>query len=139
MTNKKEQLKSLFKPLIKECVKELILEEGVLSSLISEVQKSNRPEKRQEVVEEAMFKQQAVVKKDKIDEAKRRIYSALGSDNYASIFENIDPLTNYEAGETPASSMGNPLSGQAPNDPGVDITSIPGMNVWKTIATDKKR
>ena len=138
MSNKKEQLKNLFKPIIKECVKELILEEGVLSSLISEVQRSNKSEKKQEIKEEVMFKQESITKKEKIDEAKRRIYSALGSDNYASIFENIEPLTNYEAGETPA-SMGNPLSGQAPNDPGVDITSIPGMNLWKTIATDKKR
>lgn len=138
MSNKKEQLKNLFKPIIKECVKELILEEGVLSSLISEVQRSNKSEKKQEIKEEVMFKQESITKKEKIDEAKRRIYSALGSDNYASIFENIDPLTSYEAGES-STPMGNPLGGQAPTDPGVDITSIPGMSMWKTLATDKKR
>ena len=139
MSNKKDQLKNLFKPIIKECVKELILEEGVLSSLISEVQKTNnRVEKKQVMVEEPEQRQQAVKNKAKIDEAKKRIYSALGSDNYASIFENIDPLTSYEAGES-STSMGDPLSGQAPTDPGVDITSIPGMNMWKTLITDKKR
>ena len=139
MSNKKEQLKNLFKPIIKECVKELILEEGVLSSLISEVQKTNKSEKKQVVVDEPMQRQQVIAKnKTKIDEAKKRIYSALGSDNYASIFENIDPLTSYEAGES-STSMGDPLSGQAPTDPGVDITSIPGMSMWKTLATDKKR
>jgi hypothetical protein len=35
--------------------------------------------------------------------------------------------------------MGDPLSGLAPSDPGVDISSIPGMNMWKTLVTDKKR
>jgi hypothetical protein len=139
MNTKKDQLKNLFKPIIKECVKELILEEGVLSSLISEVQKTNKIEKKQTVVDESVQRQEAILKnKTKIDEAKKRIYSALGSDSYSSIFENIEPLTSYEAGESPV-SMGDPLSGLAPSDPGVDISSIPGMNMWKTLVTDKKR
>ena len=139
MNTKKDQLKNLFKPIIKECVKELILEEGVLSSLISEVQKTNKIEKKQTVVDESVQRQEAILKnKTKIDEAKKRIYSALGSDNYSSIFENIEPLTNYESGES-SIPMTDPLSGLAPSDPGVDITSIPGMKMWKTLATDKKR
>jgi len=139
MNTKKEQLKNLFKPIIKECVKELILEEGVLSSLISEVQKTNKNEKKQTVVDESIQRQEAILKnKTKIDEAKKRIYSALGSDNYSSIFENIEPLTNYEAGESSV-SMGDPLGGLAPSDPGVDISSLPGMNMWKTLVVDKKR
>ena len=35
----KKQLLAALKPLVKECVKEVIFEEGVLSSLISEVVK----------------------------------------------------------------------------------------------------
>jgi hypothetical protein len=107
--------------------------------MISEVQKTNKIEKKQTVVDESAQRQQAILKnKTKIDEAKKRIYSALGSDNYSSIFENIEPLTSYEAGES-STSMGDPLSGLAPSDPGVDISSIPGMNMWKTLVTDKKR
>ena len=34
---KKSELKTILKPLIKECIKEVIFEDGVLSSLISEV------------------------------------------------------------------------------------------------------
>ena len=139
MSTKKDQLKNLFKPIIKECVKELMLEDGVLSSMISEVQKASKIEKKQTVVDESVQRQQVILKnKTKIDEAKKRIYSALGSDNYAAIFENIEPLTSYEAGES-SNSMADPLSGLSPSDPGVDISSIPGMNMWKTLVTDKKR
>ena len=35
----KEQLKKVLKPMIKECIKEVIFEDGVLSSIISEVVK----------------------------------------------------------------------------------------------------
>lgn len=138
MSNKKDQLKNLFKPIIKECVKELILEEGILSSLISEVQKTSFKQENKQQITESDFKQESIARKNKIDESKRKLYSALGSDNYSSIFENVEPLTSYEVGESPA-SMGDPLSGQAPTDPGVDIASIPGMKMWKTLATDKKR
>lgn len=138
MSNKKDQLKNLFKPIIKECVKELILEEGVLSSLISEVQKTSHKQENKQIVENDFKQELTATRKTKIDETKRKLYSALGSDNYSTIFENVEPLTSYEAGESPV-SMGDPLSGHAPTDPGVDIASIPGMKMWKTLATDKKR
>ena len=35
----KDQLKKTLRPMIKECIKEVIFEEGVLSSIISEVMK----------------------------------------------------------------------------------------------------
>ena len=35
----KEQLKKTLRPMIKECIKEVIFEEGILSSIISEVVK----------------------------------------------------------------------------------------------------
>lgn len=141
MSIKKDQLKILFKPIIKECIKELILEEGVLSTMISEINKASKgpsailvDEKQTEV-----SKQDNTLKnKAKIEESKRKIYAALGSDNYSNIFENLEPLSNFEAGHT-STPAHDPLSGHDPKDPGVDITSIPGMNVWKTLVTDKKR
>ena len=36
------EIKKLIKPLVKECIKEMLLEEGLLSSLISEVNKGNK-------------------------------------------------------------------------------------------------
>jgi hypothetical protein len=138
MNAKKDQLKTLFKPLIKECIKELILEEGVLSSMISEVNKVKFPSVT--TTTEAVMQQVSKPKVDnkaKIDEAKRKIYAALGSDNYSHIFENIEPLSATEAGT--AAPSHSPLSGKDPRDPGVDISAIPGMNVWKTLVQDKKR
>jgi len=140
MNAKKDQLKILFKPIIKECIKELILEEGVLSSMISEVHKAKIPSSNA-VTTEAVIQQvsrQKVDNKVKIDEAKRKIYAALGSENYSHIFENIEPLSNYEAGQSTAPAH-DPLSGRDPSDPGVDIAAIPGMSIWKTLVTDKKR
>ena len=138
MSDKKDQLKTLFKPIIKECIKELILEQGVLSTMIAEINKANsRTPQKQQVVETVQKEQNVAVKKAKIDEAKRKIYSALGSDNYSNIFEGVEPLSATDAGVTAPSH--SPLSGRDPSDAGVDITSIPGMRMWKTLAEDKKR
>lgn len=38
---KKEDLKKILKPIIQECIKEALLEEGVLSNIIKEVNKAN--------------------------------------------------------------------------------------------------
>lgn len=38
---KKEDLKKFLKPIIQECIKEVLLEEGVLSNIIKEVNKAN--------------------------------------------------------------------------------------------------
>jgi hypothetical protein len=139
MNAKKDQLKTLFKPIIKECIKELILEEGVLSSMISEVHKAKIPSSNAATTEAVIQAAKPKVdNKAKIDEAKRKIYAALGSDNYSHIFENIEPLSNYEAGQS-TSPAHDPLSGKDPSDPGVDISGIPGMNMWKTLVEDKKR
>lgn len=139
MNAKKDQLKTLFKPIIKECIKELILEEGVLSSMISEVHKAKIPAMTAPITEAAIQAPKPKINdKVKIDEAKRKIYAALGSDNYSNIFENVEPLSSYEAGNV-KSSAGDPMSGRDPSDAGIDISSIPGMNMWKTLASDNKR
>ena len=36
---KKNELKSLIKPLVKECIQEVLIEEGLLSNIVSEVAK----------------------------------------------------------------------------------------------------
>jgi hypothetical protein len=38
---KKEELKKMLRPLIKECIREVIFEDGSLSTIISEVMKTN--------------------------------------------------------------------------------------------------
>ena len=40
----KSEMKKIMKPLVKECLQEMLLEEGLLSNLISEVNKGNKQE-----------------------------------------------------------------------------------------------
>ena len=137
MDNKR--LKKVLKPLIKQCIKEVIFEEGVLSSLISEVVKGtemttikekNSPtaaiEKRssQNLENKKMRKQ--------MKESRKKLLDALGKDAYngINVFEGTKPLTERQAtGASPRSALEN----VDPKDPGVDISNTPGANIWKDL------
>jgi hypothetical protein len=127
--------KSELKNIIKECVKEVIFEEGVLSSIITEVaqglQSGNRTQPTPMVSEG---------RQSQLKNTKREVMAAVGRDSYAEakkkfsnpeLFEGTRPLPND-------SSPSNPLSGMNPNDPGVDISSIPGFGNWGTVANFDK-
>lgn len=124
----KSELKKILKPLIKDCIKEVIFEEGVLSSIISEVVKgtagNNIVETRQQnETSEALRKEAIEARNQKIQETRKKMADALGNDAYAGIFENVEPL---KTGGTPSapSAPANPLSGYAPDDAGVDIRGL---------------
>ena len=81
--NKKE-LKALIKPIVKECINEVLLQEGVLSSIISEVMIGTqtavlkeqapappKPSKRLETDDEAMRRIQE--RKSKTQNQKKRL------------------------------------------------------------------
>ena len=131
---KKSELKSVLKPLIKECIKEAIFEEGVLSSIITEVARgigtvqtqtpavttppSNPVFERMQ--RNAFDKQQST----KIQEHKKKLMSAIGGDTFngANLFEGTTPAPGQASPEQQA----RPLSGQAPGDAGVDISNLFG-------------
>ena len=127
--------KSELKNIIKECVREVIFEEGVLSSIITEVAHGLQPlhtTRQAPVVSEA--------RQEQVRTAKREVMAAVCRDSYAdakkkfsnpALFEGTRPLPND-------SSPANPLSGMNPNDPGVDITSIPGFGNWGAVANFDK-
>ena len=134
---KQNELKQILKPLIKKCVKEVIFEEGILSGIISEVIKgtngvvlkehnvyknSTPPEK------EDNFLQEQKQIKQKLKETKKRMLDGFGVD----IFEGTTPFSSTQA---PGGEQGysSPLASVAPGDPGVDISSIPGANVWSKL------
>ncbi len=118
----KTELKKILKPLIKQCIKEVIFEEGVLSSLISEVVQGVSA---QPIVESKKSKPIKRKKSEAIDrnlqETKRKMMEAVAADGYngVDLFEGTKPLSGGSS--TPGSS---PLSGIAPDDAGVDITGI---------------
>jgi len=129
---KKSELKAIIKPLVKECINDLLIEEGLLSKVISEVvsglgtretiveQKVERTDNREEV-------------KRKLQETRNKLRSAIGKDAYGgvNVFEGTEPL---KSGGSPgnASSPSSPMSNMDPNDPGVDISGLMNQN-WKRL------
>lgn len=131
---KKSDLKNLVKPIVKECIREMVLEEGVLSSLIKEVLKAQPP---QAIVKEARFSAQEEKKelstnkshdnKNKpasisaVIEARKRLAESIG---IKGVFE----------GTTPAPSPDS-LVGEDGGDPGIDLKNFsnmfPGMKIKK--------
>ena len=128
---KKSELKKILKPLIKECIKEVLFEEGVLSNVVSEVVQGMA--QSQPLVEQRARPQlsasEVQAKKQEIDSTKERLLESIGRESYGgvNVFEGTQPM--------PASSKeGSPMAGIAANDPGVDITQIPGMQHWRQMA-----
>ena len=145
--NKKE-LKKLIKPIVKECINEVLLQEGVLSSIISEVmigtqaavlqeqpkRNPKTPTRRLESDDEAMRRLQE--RKSRSQDSKRKLLEAIGTDAYGGVdlFEGTQALNsggNPDAGAQPQGA----LSGYAPDDAGVNIDGLLNIagGAWKKI------
>lgn len=127
---KKNDLKSMLKPLIKECIKEIIFEEGVLSSIIREAQGSPVKEAIQESKPFSRFVEEPKDNK-RLDETRRAMRKAIAERmGDFDPFEGTTPLTSQQASGGPSQS---PMAGVDPGDKGVDISNIPGMKKWGAI------
>lgn len=130
---KRIKLKNTLKPIIKECINEILLEEGVLSNIVSEIAKglsssliienNNKTQtspiniKQQKLLEHEKLELEHE-KNKMIKEQRKKLLNATGLKT--NIFENIAPLSS--GGETKQNY--GALSGQDPHDPGVDISGI---------------
>jgi len=135
---KKAELKKILKPLIKECIKEVIFEEGTLSTIISEVVRGTsnvRPivetkNAQYDKLEEDKTRQKMEEQKQK----RKKILDSIGKDAY----NGVNLFEGTTAAPAPVSSQGQgPLDGVAPNDPGVDISSIfsgQSSTIWKKLS-----
>jgi hypothetical protein len=139
---KKSDLKQLIKPLVKECIHEVLLEEGLLSNIVSEVAQGMQgnlvvesKEKAPDTLfnEELRMKRQTQTTNTKFKEHRKKLMDAVGSDAYngVNLFEGTDPMTGYD---TTDSKPGSVDLGH-PSDAGVDISSLVGgaSEVWKAI------
>jgi len=137
----REELKKTLKPLIKQCIKEVLFEEaGVLSKVVTEVAiglSSERPLVTEEVLTQpnadAQKSQMAEERSRALREQKDRMLKSIGRDAYngVDIFEGTSPMSSSGApasGGSSSSPMG-PMKNIDPNDAGVDINSIPGLNM----------
>ena len=131
---KKSDLKTLIKPLVKECIHEVLLEEGLLSNIVSEVahglQGNLMVESRAPVQSDARVHQKAQQSRQDLTEHRKKLMDAVGKDAYAgvNVFEGTQPLQSQEPQQGHA-DLGSP------GDAGVDISSIFGnaSQIWQSM------
>jgi hypothetical protein len=132
--------KSEFKQLIKESVREVLVTEGFLSTIVSEVVKGigtnvvTESVAKKEVPEEKVKFQEMRSQENRkhIQETKKRMLDAIGKEAYGgvNVFEGTTPMkkTGSPGTTTPNSALGD----VDPEDPGVDISGILGGSAaWK--------
>jgi len=138
---KKSQLKETLRPIVKECINVILLEEGMLSTIISEVVKGtsvSEPIVEQKRNAAPMNMKNRVITSDKqlkALEQRKKMMDAIGKDAYngVNIFEGTEALSR--GGNPSNSTVANgPLAGQDPRDPGVDIsTFMASSGIWKKV------
>ena len=135
---KTHELKKILKPLIKECIKEVMLEEGgVLSKVVSEVAHGMGATANMQIVSEskennredaARQQREAQARRKQADiEKRKKLLDSIGKEAFGgvNVFEGVEPLSTAGSVDNRAQGQG-PLSGVAPNDPGVDISNLLG-------------
>ena len=126
---KKSQLKRVIKPIVEECINEVLLEKGLLSSIISEVVKGIQPlqqspmQQRPVMQENKLMQQQRQElqeqKYEMMKAQKRKLLDAAGFG--VEVFSGTEPI---EEAADPSNGQAGALSGVAPNDAGVNIEGI---------------
>jgi len=144
---KKSELKRILKPLVTECIKESLMEDGLISGIIAEVVRGmNTPQPIVEAKQPQRDPQMERMRRNafdaeqssKLKEHKRKLMSAIGGSAYngVDLFEG----TTAAPAEASPSAAASPLSGQAPADPGVDISNLFGSvgRNWNAHMTEMK-
>ena len=140
----KAQLKKLIKPVVKECIQEVLIEEGLLTEVVSQVAAGM---KQQPIVENTqnknndnLFNEDLQMKRktqevnQKLQEHRKKLLDSIGEGAYngVDLFEGTEPMR--EPG-TPGASHRPSVLGDDPSDAGVDISSLMGnaSKVWQAI------
>ncbi len=135
----KRDLKKVIKPLVKECIHEVLLEEGLLSNIVSEVatgMQGNLVVEAQKNTPKPLFNEntdEQIINKrvSQLKEQKKRMLDAIGKDafNGVDLFENTTPAPAQTDASAGSVDLGNP------SDAGVDITSMMGgaSKIWKAM------
>lgn len=134
---KKSELKKIIKPIVEECIRETLFQEGILSSIISEVMVGiSDSQAAKPVLENKNTQTQSRERINNIKESKKKLMDEIGREAFGGVdlFEGTSPAP----AQSNASSHGA-LKGVDPNDPGVNIDGL--MNImgqtWRTLAKGK--
>jgi len=140
----KSELKKLIKPVVKECIQEVLLEEGLLTEVVSQVAAGmSRPqivENREKKSDKHLFNEDLQMQRKsreankKLQEHRRKLLDSIGGDAYngVDLFEGTEPLRNTGS---PGEAHKSSVLGDDPNDAGVDISSIMGNagKIWQAL------
>ena len=126
---KKSQLKRVIKPIVEECINEVLLEKGLLSSIISEVVKGIQPLQQSPVQQRPVMQENKLMQQQRqelqeqkyemMKEQKRKLLNAAGFG--VDVFSGTEPI---EEAVDPSNGQASALSGVSPSDAGVDIAGI---------------
>ena len=126
---KKSELKKVIKPLVKECIQEVLIEEGLLSNVVSEVVKGMSTP----IVESKQPPKQIVRQPNnntKLKEQRKKLMGAINKDAYngVDLFEGTTPAPAQRE-QQGSVDLGDPT------DAGVDISSIMGASskIWEKL------
>tara|TARA_R110002074_G_scaffold400466_3_gene595998 strand:+ start:105 stop:500 length:396 start_codon:yes stop_codon:yes gene_type:complete len=129
--------KSDLKRVIKECVREVILEDGMLSGIVSEVVQGLGTPVIQERQQVRQPQSQASAH---LAETKRKVLDAMGTNSYEDLKGRFKNPELFEGTQPIQENKGKgALSGMAPHDPGVDISNIPGFGSWSSVASATRK
>ena len=140
----KAQLKKLIKPVVKECIQEVLIEEGLLTEVVSQVAAGMKQqpivENTQKKNDDNLFNEDLQMKRktqevnQKLQEHRKKLLDSIGEGAYngVDLFEGTEPLR--ESG-TPGVSHKPSVLGDDPRDEGVDISSLMGnaSKIWQAI------
>jgi hypothetical protein len=143
---KRTDLKRLMKPLIKECIHEILVNEGILAKVVTEVANGmNVATVGQHVVSEQLhvepapqenYNQESIDnQKQKLDQHRQHLAESVGNPALSHVFEGLNPM------DSPADPGPNPMQGVSSTDAGVDISGLVqlGGRHWKTLASGKSK
>jgi len=140
----KAQLKKLIKPVVKECIQEVLIEEGLLTEVVSQVAAGmnqqpiveNKKKKKNDNLfnEDLQMKRKTQEVNQKLQEHRKKLLDSIGQDAYngVDLFEGTEPM---KQGAAPGTTHRPNVLGDDPSDAGVDISSLMGQasKVWQAL------
>jgi len=122
---KASEFKKILKPLIMQSVKEVLLQEGVLSNIVSEVARGLEGSINEQKLPRA--KEETRLQEEKLEKQKQQRIKKLNESNkFGDVFSGTREIVEDSQG---------PLAGTAPSDSGVDIEAIERLSngKWKAL------
>ena len=140
----KSQLKKLIKPVVKECIQEVLIEEGLLTEVVSQVTAGlakqpiveNKPKKTDDNLfnEDLQMQRKSREANKKLQQHRKKLLDSIGQGAYngVDLFEGTEPIKNSPV---PGTTHRPDVLGDDPSDAGVDISSLMGQagKVWQAI------